>query len=83
MQIEKFGQGKDEDIILLEKTIKMKLPEDYKDFLRENNGGRPKVRNNYIKFDGIEEKIKLTHFMGVSEGGEVVTSLTKLLGFVS
>ena len=45
----------------------MKLPEDYKDFLRQTNGGGMKNRDNYIKFEGIKEKITVTHFFGVTE----------------
>ena len=74
MEVIKYGIGKDEDIKELEEKTKMKLPEDYKEFLRRTNGGDMKNRNNYLKFEGIKEKITVTHFFGVTLKAPEVTS---------
>lgn len=81
MEVIMNGIGKDEDIKELEEKIQMKLPEDYKEFLRQTNGGQMKNRNNYLKFEGIEEKITVTRFFGVTIQAPVVTSLYRLLDF--
>lgn len=81
MEIEGYGIGKEEDIIALEKQCNISLPEDYKEFLRNCNGGTPKVKENHIKFNGIKDKIKVTHFLGVTDGGKVVSYLYSLPKF--
>lgn len=75
MKILGFGKANIEDIERYEKTTGFIFPEDYKQFLLENNGGYPEYKENYIVIPNItSEKIKLCWFGGVTEGGEVRVS---------
>lgn len=55
----KYGPASDEQIAALESHIGFSLPEDYKTFLREHNGGRPEPNAFYFinEFDDREEDI--------------------------
>lgn len=75
MKILGFGKANIEDIERYEKNTGFVFPEDYKQFLLENNGGYPECKENYIVIPGVKsEKIKLCWFGGVTEGGEVRVS---------
>lgn len=75
MKIIGYGKAKIEDIERYEKTTGFKFPEDYKQFLLDNNGGYPEYKENYIIIPNItSEKIKLCWFGGVTEEGEVIRS---------
>lgn len=72
MKILGFGKANIEDIERYEEKTGFKFPEDYKQFLLENNGGYPECKENYIAIPGItSEKIKLCWFGGVTGEGEV------------
>ena len=72
MKIIGYGKANIEDIERYEQTTGFKFPEDYKQFLLDNNGGYPEHKENYILIPSVKsEKIKLCWFGGVTEGGEV------------
>lgn len=68
MDIIGYGTLKDEDIIILEELISFKLPDDYKLFLLEHNGGVPIVEYSTFTLDGIEEEIGLQSLYGLNLG---------------
>lgn len=75
MKILGFGKANIEDIERYEKTTGFIFPEDYKQFLLENNGGYPEFKENYIKIPNVRsDKIKLCWFGGVTAVGEVIRS---------
>ncbi len=73
MKILGFGKANIEDIERYEKTTGFIFPEDYKQFLLENNGGYPECKENYIVIPNVtSEKIKLCWFGGVTREGEAI-----------
>lgn len=72
MKILGYGQANIEDIKRYEMTTGCQLPDDYKQFLLEYNGGCPEQEENYIIIPKVKsEKIRLRWFAGVTIGGEV------------
>ena len=75
MKIFGYGKANIEDIERYEKTTGFIFPEDYKQFLLENNGGYPEYKENYIVIPNVtSEKIKLCFLAGVTGEGEVIRS---------
>lgn len=68
MNIQPFGKATEEMIARFEKQIGFSLPEDYKQFLRENNGGTSQVRYSSIFVEGLQERIPLAVLYGLEMG---------------
>ncbi|MGT2743052.1 SMI1/KNR4 family protein [Streptococcus plurextorum] len=66
LHIEKFGSAKIEDIHELEKKFNLVLPEDYKQFLLNFNGGETiDYELNKIRIPKIDDEINLDLLFGV------------------
>lgn len=84
MKILGYGHANIEDIERYEMMTGCQLPDDYKQFLLENNGGYPEQEENYIIIPKVtSEKIKLRWFAGVTIGGEVSSYSKNLFKLVS
>lgn len=68
MNINSFGGAKSEAVENLEKYIGFRLPEDYKQFLLNYNGGTSKVRYSTFKAEGLDSNIPLDVLYGVDVG---------------
>ena len=63
--IKSFGKLEDKDIKSFEKKMKIKLPDDYKEFLKNNNGGSTNGDIICFKAEDIEETIALDVLFGI------------------
>ena len=69
MKVIGYGKAKEEDIINFSVERGVELPEDYKNFLMEYNGGKPENQLNYIKSVPFKRKIKVYSMFGISSSG--------------
>lgn len=65
MNINSFGGTSIEVVNKFENSIGFLLPEDYKNFLIEYNGGTAKIRYSTFKAEGISENIPLDVLYGI------------------
>jgi cell wall assembly regulator SMI1 len=73
MNITPYGKPLSEnDIEKFEKSLNIKLPEDYKAFMLKNNGGKPEVEIGYYVFD----------FTDISRNQENSTALREFYSIV-
>ena len=63
--IKSFGKLEDKDIKSFEKKMKIKLPDDYKEFLKNNNCGSTNGDIICFKAEDIEETIALDVLFGI------------------
>jgi hypothetical protein len=63
MKIKSFGKGSKQNINKIEKEFSVKLPNDYKEFLIENNGADIETGLFYVK--DIGQTIPMGYFYGV------------------
>lgn len=71
MILEQFNDIKKEKIDKVEKKLKIKFPEDYREFLLEYNGGIvEKNEENSIRVQNIEEEIIVDVLFGIVEEEE-------------
>lgn len=68
MNINSFGGTTLEAVNNFENIIGFLLPEDYKQFLIEYNGGTSKVRYSTFKVEGLESRIPLDVLYGIDVG---------------
>ena len=70
LMIRALGHTSDEDIKDLEGKYNLTLPEDYKSFLKENNGGRCPFHEfeNSIEIKNINEEINIDVLYGIKTG---------------
>ena len=69
MKIKGFGITTEERILLFEEKIGFKLPKDYREFLKNCNGGKPEIRNSFFEVIGVENfPIILTVLYGLDVG---------------
>lgn len=64
--IKSFGQLEESEIVELEKKINCKLPNDYKEFLKNNNGGTTDGEIVCFNAENIEEGIALDLLYGTN-----------------
>ncbi len=64
--IKSFGKLEENEIIELEKKIKHRLPEDYREFLRNNNGGTTDCELICFDTENIKEGIALDVLYGIN-----------------
>jgi len=62
---EEFPSISQKDILKLEATIKSKIPDDYKEFLLQHNGGRPQKYYFSFKLNSKVTKGYLDWFLGI------------------
>ena len=60
-----FGKLNDSDIIELEKTIGLSLPKNYLNFLKNTNGGTPKLDSLKVRLNNKEELWSISYFFGI------------------
>lgn len=60
-----FGKATKEMISKFEEHIGFSLPEDYRNFLREYNGGTPKIKYSAFDVEELKEKIPLDVLLGI------------------
>jgi hypothetical protein len=65
MKIIPYGKATQEGIRALESQMKMTLPDDYKAFLLNNNGGEPEVKYAAFHVEDLEEDISLDVLFGI------------------
>lgn len=65
MNIKGYGNVKEEEIFKLEDEIGFTLPNDYKEFLINFNGGVPEVKYSTFKLNELEENIGLQVLYGL------------------
>ena len=70
LMIRPLGRASDEEIKALEEKYKLTLPDDYKNFLKENNGGRCPFYEfeNSIEIKNINEEINIAVLYGIKTG---------------
>lgn len=70
LMIRPLGHASDQEIKDLEEKYMLTLPEDYKNFLKENNGGRcPSYEfENSIEIKNINEEINVAVLYGIKTG---------------
>ena len=70
LMIRALGHASDEEIKDLEEKYKLTLPEDYKNFLKESNGGQsPSYEfENSIETKNINEEINVAVLYGIKTG---------------
>lgn len=66
MKIKGYGNVKEEEIFKLEEEIGFTLPNDYKEFLINFNGGVPEVKYSTFKLNELEENIGLQVLYGLN-----------------
>lgn len=66
MNLNAFGKATKESIEELEKTLGFLIPDDYKDFLGEYNGGTSKVRYSKFFVKELNQEIPLDVLYGIS-----------------
>lgn len=66
MKIKGYGNVKEEEIFKLEDEIGFTLPNDYKEFLINFNGGVPEVKYSTFKLNELEENIGLQVLYGLN-----------------
>ena len=67
MKLDRFGFANEEAISILENKFEVVLPEDYKRFLLQENGGRNKAYKykNLVRISQISEEINIDVMFGV------------------
>lgn len=65
MKIKGYGNVKEEEILKFEDEIGFTLPNDYKDFLINFNGGVPEVKYSTFKLNELQENIGLQVLYGL------------------
>ena len=67
MKLDRFGFANEEAISILENKYKVVLPEDYKRFLLQENGGRNTAYKykNLVKISQISEEVNIDVMFGV------------------
>ena len=67
MKLDRFGFANEEAISILEKKFEVVLPEDYKRFLLQENGGRNTAYKykNLVRISQISEEINIDVMFGV------------------
>ncbi|MBO1687739.1 SMI1/KNR4 family protein [Clostridium butyricum] len=65
MKIKGYGNVKEEEILKLEDELGFTLPNDYKEFLINFNGGVPEVKYSTFKLNELEENIGLQVLYGL------------------
>ena len=67
MKLDRFGFGNEEAISILENKFEVVLPEDYKRFLLQENGGRNTAYKykNLVRISQISEEINIDVMFGV------------------
>ncbi|MDO6819048.1 SMI1/KNR4 family protein [Zobellia sp. 1_MG-2023] len=68
MKINKFKNGDIQNIIKVESTFNIKLPSDYKLFLKDNNGAA--IHDAYFFVKDLKQKIMMGVFYGIDLGKE-------------
>lgn len=68
MEIIKLDSGNSQNLNKVEELFAIKLPEDYKKFLSENNGA--KINEGYFYVKDLKETIMMGTFYGVDLGKE-------------
>ena len=63
MEIKAYKNGNSEEVLKLEKNFKIKLPEDYRNFLIQYNGGNIDDRYLYVK--ELDEYMLMGYFFGI------------------
>jgi len=63
MKIKAYRNGSSEEVSKLEKKFKIKLPEDYKNFLIQYNGGN--VDDGYLYVKELDEYMLMGYFFGI------------------
>ena len=63
IKLDKFGFANNGEILMLENEFEVVLPEDYKSFLLQENGGRYK---NLVRIPQVSEEINIDVMFGVS-----------------
>ena len=66
MKIKGYGNVEEEEIFKLEEEIGFILPNDYKEFLINFNGGVPEVKYSTFKLNELEENIGLQVLYGLN-----------------
>lgn len=66
MKIKGYGNVKEEEIFKLEEEVGFTLPNDYKEFLINFNGGVPEVKYSTFKLNELEENIGLQVLYGLN-----------------
>ena len=75
MKIEAYKNGNAEKVSKLEKEFRIKLPEDYRNFLIQYNGGDVEDGNLYVK--ELDEDMRMGYFfgIGIEEGFADITEI--------
>ena len=63
MKIKAYKNGNSEEVLKLEKTFRIKLPEDYRNFLIQSNGGD--VTDGYLYVKELDEGMRMGYFFGI------------------
>ena len=68
MKLDKFGFANNGEILMLENEFEVVLPEDYKSFLLQENGGRNTAYRykNLVRIPQVSEEINIDVMFGVS-----------------
>ena len=68
IKLDKFGFANNGEILMLENEFEVVLPEDYKSFLLQENGGRNTAYKykNLVRISQISEEINIDVMFGVS-----------------
>ena len=68
IKLDKFGFANNGEILMLENEFEVVLPEDYKSFLLQENGGRNTAYRykNLVRIPQVSEEINIDVMFGVS-----------------
>lgn len=69
--LQSFGMVSEKEIKKLEKRLKITLPDDYRDFLTQHNGGCPADGLLVFPVEGIEEQPALDMLFGIGRGDDL------------
>lgn len=73
MKVIGYGKAKEEDIVAYEQKTGCRLPNDYRQFLLEYNGGEPEIKENHLIFPEIKSStMKVCYFSWITKTKEVI-----------
>jgi hypothetical protein len=80
MEIAAYKNGSEEAVRKLEKDFRIKLPEDYRDFLIRDNGGS--VTGGHLYVRDLEEDMPMGYFfgLGIKKGFADITEINEEYG---
>jgi hypothetical protein len=76
MKLKNFGKGNINNINKIENEFCIKLPNDYKDFLLNNNGVI--IENGYFFVDELQQNISMGIFYGIDMENDTIEDIVRI-----